>query len=409
MKKMLYMCLVLMLMVAIFPLSASALTEGDWEYKILENEVVITKYLGSDEHLVVPSSIRGCPVVAIETIEKGNLIKSISFPETLREIREFAFYNFRKMEKINFPASLEKIGACAFKGCESLESIDLSHCAALTQLDEGVFSECKALKNIALPDNFTTYPDFFLSKTAIENFTISKKITSIGEFCFQKTPLETIIIPGSVRNIDEGAFRDSSVKLMILSPGVETIAKDDSYLGGVFAHCEEMESIFIPSSVSCIGKSAFYECENLIVYCAKNSYAESFCKQNEISYIIDNSVDSSIHVLYNNRRVSFHSYGQNPEIVNGRTLVPLRSIFEVMGASVSWDANTETAIAVRGKDTISVKIGDSNIYKNGVAIPTDVPAQLMNSRTMIPARVIAEAFGATVSWDENTNAVHISE
>ncbi len=61
-------------------------------------------------------------------------------------------------------------------------------------------------------------------------------------------------------------------------------------------------------------------------------------------YLTDSSVNSLITVLYNGKRISFHSYEQNPEIIDNRTLVPLRAIFEAFGADVQWNQNGRTVL-----------------------------------------------------------------
>ncbi len=96
-----------------------------------------------------------------------------------------------------------------------------------------------------------------------------------------------------------------------------------------------------------------------------------------------------------------------PTIVDGRTLVPLRAIFEALGAEVEWDNATRTATGTRGETVVSVQI-DSNIaYVNGEAKELDVPAQIINDRTMVPARFVSEAMGCKVTWyqEEKTAAV----
>ena len=97
-----------------------------------------------------------------------------------------------------------------------------------------------------------------------------------------------------------------------------------------------------------------------------------------------------------------------PQIINGRTLVPLRVIFEALGASVEWKDSTQTVTAVRGNTTISLRIGSNVLTKNGASVTLDVPAQLIDSRTMVPARAVAEAFGADVKWVEATQTVIIT-
>ena len=90
---------------------------------------------------------------------------------------------------------------------------------------------------------------------------------------------------------------------------------------------------------------------------------------------------------------------QQPVIINGRTLVPLRAIFETIGAVVTWDNDTNTAMAVKGDTYIFVQIDNTLLIKNNEKIELDVPAQLINDRTMVPVRAIVEAFGEyTVDW-----------
>ena len=96
-----------------------------------------------------------------------------------------------------------------------------------------------------------------------------------------------------------------------------------------------------------------------------------------------------------------------PIIVEGRTLVPLRVIFEALGAWVDWNGDTQTVTARKDDITISLQIGSNTLIKNGSYITLDVPAQLVNSRTLVPVRAVAESFGAEVEWDGESNAVYI--
>ncbi|MBQ3023656.1 MAG: polysaccharide deacetylase family protein [Clostridia bacterium] len=100
---------------------------------------------------------------------------------------------------------------------------------------------------------------------------------------------------------------------------------------------------------------------------------------------------------------------QPPVIIDGRTLVPMRAIFEKLGATVSWDAETSTASGEKDGKTVSFIIGESFVGINGEKKSLDVPAQIISSRTMIPARAVAEAFGCKVDWDGNTQTVIITK
>ncbi len=101
-------------------------------------------------------------------------------------------------------------------------------------------------------------------------------------------------------------------------------------------------------------------------------------------------------------------YDQPPVIRHDRTLVPLRGIFEALGASVIWDSNSQTITAIKDDTLIKMKIGNSTALKNGSEIFLDVPAELINDRTMVPVRFISEALGAKVDWDGVTNTVLIT-
>ena len=90
---------------------------------------------------------------------------------------------------------------------------------------------------------------------------------------------------------------------------------------------------------------------------------------------------------------------QTPVIENGRTLVPLRAIFEALGASVSWNGETNTVNAVKGATTVSLTVDNPVATVNGQALNMDVPAKIISGRTMVPVRFIADCFGVSVSWD----------
>lgn len=91
-----------------------------------------------------------------------------------------------------------------------------------------------------------------------------------------------------------------------------------------------------------------------------------------------------------------------PQAVNGRTLVPLRFIAETMGAEVDWIEASKTAVVVLEGLRIELPIGFVN-----PSIGLDVPAQLLNGRTMVPLRYISETLGATVEYFAETNSVEI--
>ena len=94
-------------------------------------------------------------------------------------------------------------------------------------------------------------------------------------------------------------------------------------------------------------------------------------------------------------------------IKSGRTYLPVRALGESLGAVVSWDEDTRTVTLTRGEDRVEMKIGDYNIKVNGSYTTMEVVPEITGGRTMLPARYVAEAFGALISWDERNQEVVI--
>lgn len=119
---------------------------------------------------------------------------------------------------------------------------------------------------------------------------------------------------------------------------------------------------------------------------------------------ISNRGEEEIPIIVNDTEINCD---QPPVIIEDRVLVPLRAIFESLDAEVYWNNDTRSVTAIRGDTTILLTIGSSLLYKNGEIIYMDVPGQIVNSRTMVPLRAVSESLGSSVYWDNETRTVHI--
>ncbi len=115
--------------------------------------------------------------------------------------------------------------------------------------------------------------------------------------------------------------------------------------------------------------------------------------------------DEPINVEVNGKLIDFDV---PPQIINGRTLVPMRAIFEHLGATVEWNDKTKTVTAVRENTTISLKIGDTDMIINGIPKLIDAPACIINGRTLVPIRAISDAFDLGVRWNKLTRTVSVN-
>ncbi len=101
------------------------------------------------------------------------------------------------------------------------------------------------------------------------------------------------------------------------------------------------------------------------------------------------------------------TYNQPPVLENGSTLVPLRGIFESLGANVEWNGTTQTVTATKESTTVILRIGSNQPTVNGQTKTISTPAQIINSSTMVPLRFVSEALGSDVNWNGTTRSITI--
>lgn len=116
------------------------------------------------------------------------------------------------------------------------------------------------------------------------------------------------------------------------------------------------------------------------------------------------TIRNEIEVKY---KADYIDFDVPPSIINNRTMVPFRAIFEVLGTEIVYDDATKTAVAT--KDTKEVKItnGTEIAYVNGAEVKLDSPATIVEGRFLVPVRFVSEAMGCFVYWDEPEKTVQI--
>lgn len=112
---------------------------------------------------------------------------------------------------------------------------------------------------------------------------------------------------------------------------------------------------------------------------------------------------AEITVTLDGAEVEFSA--QEPVIVEGRTLIPLRGVFEQLGYEISWEAAAKTATFTNGDNTIAVTAESGVFVMNGEEISLDVPASIINGSMMLPLRAVGEAAGLEVEWDSSAKTV----
>lgn len=115
---------------------------------------------------------------------------------------------------------------------------------------------------------------------------------------------------------------------------------------------------------------------------------------------------ASSDIFVDGERVVFDD--AEPLVVNDITYVPLRKVFEAIGAYVDWNGETNTIYATKRFNYLSLTLGDNFFYINGDQKELSQPIIAENGRTFVPLRVLSEAMGAKVKWNPDNGAIGIT-
>ena len=152
-----------------------------------------------------------------------------------------------------------------------------------------------------------------------------------------------------------------------------------------------------------------YEYQNQIVvefYREGVEKVRLFVPTEEVYAALDEQKAKAEYVTLNGELLGFE---EMPVREDDRLLVPMRFLFEKMGAEVEWDNDTQTATVLQENDAVAFQINNHSATVNSQSFTMDVPARLINDKTMIPIRFLSENLGYTVEWDEETNMAIITE
>ena len=115
---------------------------------------------------------------------------------------------------------------------------------------------------------------------------------------------------------------------------------------------------------------------------------------------------NEIRVLIDGQEVNFPA--QTPVIVDGRTLVPVRGVFEALGFDVDWNPDTRTAYLTNAGFNVAISIGSSVFTTNDTDHALDVPAEIIGGSTMLPLRAVLESVGYELEWNEAARTITIA-
>ena len=155
----------------------------------------------------------------------------------------------RDIEELVIPEGIAKLGNQAFACNRSLKKLTVQ---GKTDLGEGTFYNCDALETVNLNDNITEIPDMiFLECSSLTTLKLPSKLERIGSTAFLASGLREIEFPDSVKEIGDSAFCSTALEKVILPKNLTEISTE------AFNGCGNLTSVYIPKSVTAIGKGAF--------------------------------------------------------------------------------------------------------------------------------------------------------
>lgn len=227
---------------------------GNYGYIVVDKEVVIMKYTGSESSVSIPKELDGMKVTAIGWDERGrrgafqenSSIQTITIPGTITFVAGASFYKCSGLQQVLIGEGVEEIGEDAFYGCEYLQTVKFQG-NTLKYINASAFYGCSVL----------------------DDFQIPSSVTKIGDNAFAYCKgLSSIVIPDSVETLGGGAFGDcTNLISAVVGNGVISMSAAENnndgndnthyYRYGVFENCSKLESVIIGSNVENIGIDTF--------------------------------------------------------------------------------------------------------------------------------------------------------
>ena len=276
-KKIISLLLALLMALSVFtivPFTASAAEaeligtgeqDGFYNYTILaDGSAEITKYFGTDDHVVVPATLGG---------------------HTVTVIGQSAFSGSEDMTSVDIPNTVTCIKLLAFSDCTGLTSITVPD--SVTIIDDSVFENCINLAEINLPDTLTYLGAYVCSNTKWSNNQPAGSIVYLGNYAYRyeydwySEPPEDLVLREGTIGIADYAFRESDKYKSITLPDSLRFIGEDAFINCynvkkinfgnsiteiqrmAFKGCDSLTNITFPDSLTRIGENAFYYCSKL--------------------------------------------------------------------------------------------------------------------------------------------------
>lgn len=212
--------------------------------------LMIVRYKGLEENVLIPDSFNGLPVTAIaeKAFYKCDFLKSVVLPEGVKSTGDYAFWSCKALPEITLPDTLETIGKWAFVGCDSLKTIRIP--ALVSMIGDAAFASCKNLETIETDAENTVF-------TSVDGVLLNTATQTLIAYPGNRTS-KTYAMPQQVQTIGVRAFAGSTLQSVALPEGLAAIGESSFY------GCEKLQDAVLPRGLKTIGPGAFNGCRSLL-------------------------------------------------------------------------------------------------------------------------------------------------
>lgn len=221
-------------------------------------------------------------------------LQEINIPDGIAAINERTFCSCSELKELHLPDSVKRIDGSAFSYCKALLKITLPH--DLEKICGGTFATCISLEKLKLPKNLKELGRYAINSClSLKEIEIPEGVEVLQTYCFNHCDsMEKVILHNGLKKIEKYVFENcKSLKEIVIPEGVQEIGECS------FSSCDMLEKIYLPKSlkkmpnvsVKYLAKysaplTVFHNSPKVTVLVYSGSYAEKYCKRNNIPYEI---------------------------------------------------------------------------------------------------------------------------
>ena len=378
----------------------------------------------------------------VEVIEEAAFyncknIGNITLPQTLWKIEDMALWGCEKIKKLELTSKISSVGSYVFRDCKALEeiivvpentyfkSVDgilyekkkymrMMVCPAMKQgivtvadgmheIGTEAFHDCKYVTEVRLPESLETInSSAFEGCSALEKIELPDNIEQIGMYAFEDcTALKSVKLPARLTDIDQAVFAGcESLENIVIPEGVTSIKYR------AFDGCDNLQYAIIPASVTSIEDGAFEtgrRDRDLLIYCKEGTCAESYAKENDISYAYGNTAKKRQTITANDFE---KMYGDESFYIQAATDGDGKLTYKVKDESVvTVSADGKVTIKGTGTTDVVITVARTDAYEwASKTIHISVRGVVKKkSQTITVADIISIYEGNTVALDAATD------